>query len=219
MKVLIFGATGMVGQGALRECLLDSAVGEVVAIGRSPSGQQHAKLSEIVHADLLDYSAIESELTGFDACFFCLGIASAGMSEADYSRITYEMPVAAAQTLLRLNPGMVFVHTSAAGTDSSEKGRVMWARVKGRTENALLRMPFKGVYIFRPAMIRPMHGIQSRTTLYRVLYKALGPLLAPLEKRFPRYVTSTERIGKAMLKVVRSGAPKHVLECEDINRL
>jgi uncharacterized protein YbjT (DUF2867 family) len=219
MRILIFGATGMVGQAALREGLLDPGVEAVVTIGRSATGQSHPKLREIVHADLLDYSAIESELTGFDACLFCLGIASAGMSEADYSRITYEMPVAAAQTLLKLNPGMVFVHTSAAGTDSSEKGRTMWARVKGRTENALLRMPFKGVYIFRPAMIRPMHGIESRTTLYRILYKALGPLLAPLEKHFPRYVTSTETIGKAMLKVVREGAPKHVLECEDINRL
>jgi len=219
VKVLIFGATGMVGQAALRECLLDPGVAAVVTIGRSPTGQSHPKLREIVHADLLDYSAIEGELAGFDACLFCLGIASAGMSEADYSRITYEMPVAAAQTLLRLNPGMVFVHTSAAGADSSEKGRFMWARVKGRAENALLRMPFKGVYAFRPAMIRPMHGIESRTALYRILYKALGPLLAPLEKHFPRYVTSTERIGKAMLKVVRDGSPKRILDCEDINRL
>ena len=219
MKVLIFGATGMVGQAALRECLLDPGVEAVVTIGRSATGQSHQKLREIVHADLLDYSAIAGELTGFDACLFCLGIASAGMSEADYSRITYEIPVAAAQALVRLNPGMVFVHTSAAGTDSSEKGRVMWARVKGRTENALLRMPFKGVYIFRPAMIRPLHGIQSRTPVYRILYRVLGPLLAPLEKSFPRYVTSTDRIGKAMLTVVRRGALKPILECEDINRL
>jgi uncharacterized protein YbjT (DUF2867 family) len=219
VKVLIFGATGMVGQGALRECLLDPGVETVVTIGRSATGQRHPKLRELVHADLLDYSAIENELTGFDACLFCLGIASTGVSEADYSRITYGIPVAAARALLRLNPGMVFVHISAAGADSSETGRIMWARVKGRTENALLQMPFKGVHVFRPAMIRPMHGIESRTTLYRILYKVLGPVLAPLEKRFPRYVTSTETIGKAMLKVVRQGAPKPILECEDINRL
>lgn len=219
MNVLIFGATGMVGQAALRECLLDPGVAAVVTIGRSATGQIHPKLREIVHADLLDYSAIEGELTGFDACLFCLGIASAGMKEADYTRITYEMPIAAAQALLTLNPGMVFVHTSAAGVERSEKAGIMWARVKRRTENALLSLPFKGVYIFRPAMIRPMHGIESRTTLYRVAYKALSPLLATLEKHFPRYVSSTERIGKAMLKVVRDGAPKRVLECEDFNHL
>lgn len=219
MKVLIFGATGMVGQGALRECLLDPGVEEVVTIGRKATGQRHAKLREIVHADLTDYSAIEAELTGLDACFFCLGIASAGMSEADYSRITYDMPLAAAQVLLRLNPAMTFVHISGASADSSERGRVMWARVKGRTENALLRLPFKAVYIFRPAGIRPMHGITSRTALYRVIYGIAAPLLPWLERSFPRYVTSTERIGKAMLKAAREGAPKPILECEDINRL
>lgn len=219
MKALIFGATGMVGQGVLRECLLDPGVAEIITIGRQATGQRHAKLREIVHADLTDYSAIEVELTGFDACFFCLGIASAGMSEVDYSRITHDMPLAAARTLVRLNPAMTFVHTSAAGTDSSESGRVMWARVKGRTENALLRLPFKAVYIFRPAGIRPMHGITSRTTLYRVGYAIATPLLPWLERTFPRYVTSTERLGKAMLKAAREGAPKPILEGEDINRL
>ncbi|MCV9938769.1 NAD-dependent epimerase/dehydratase family protein [Boseaceae bacterium BT-24-1] len=219
MKALIFGATGMVGQGVLRECLLDPGVEEVVTIGRTATGQHHAKLRELVHADLTDYSAIEAELTGFDACFFCLGVASAGMSEADYSRITHDIPLAAARTLSRLNPAMTFVHTSAAGTDSSESGRVMWARVKGRTENALLRLPFKAVYIFRPAGIRPMHGITSRTTLYRIGYAITAPLLPWLERSFPRYVTSTERLAKAMLKAAREGAPKPILECEDINRL
>jgi uncharacterized protein YbjT (DUF2867 family) len=219
VNVLIFGATGMVGQAALRECLLDPSVTRVVTIGRKATGQIHPKLREIVQADLLDYSAIESELTGFDACLFCLGITSAGMSEADYSRITYEIPLAAAQVLVRLNPDMAFIHTSAAGADNSEAGRVMWARVKGRTENALRRLPFRGVYILRPAMIRPMHGIESRTTLYRILYRALGPLLAPLEKLAPRYVTSTDRIARAMLVAARHGAPKPVLESADINRL
>lgn len=219
MRVLIFGATGMIGQAALRECLLDPGVDAVVTIGRRATGQSHAKLREIIHDDLLDYGAVESELSGFDACLFCLGIASSGMSEADYSRITYEIPVAAARALSRLSPGMVFVHTSAAGADSSEQGRIMWARVKGRAENALLRMPFKGVYVFRPLIVRPLHGIESRTTLYRVFYKALRPLLAPLQSLLPGYVTSTETIGKAMLKVVRGGAPRPILECADINRL
>ncbi len=219
MRVLIFGATGMVGQGALRECLLDPRVEAVVTLGRKATGQHHAKLREIIRADLFDYGPLEAELTGFDACLFCLGIASLGMSEADYSRITHDIPLAAAQALLRQSPRAVFVHVSAAGADSTEKGRVMWARVKGRTENALLRLPFRGVYVLRPAGIRPMHGITSRTTLYRAMYKIAAPLLPLLERTLPRYVTSTERIGKTMLKLVREGSPKPILECEDINRL
>lgn len=219
MRVLIFGATGMVGQGALRECLLDDGVNEVVTLGRSGTGQSHAKLREIVHADLLDYGALEGQLSGFDACFFCLGVASAGMSEADYSRITYDIPLAAAQALLPLNPDMTFVHVSGASADSSEHGRIMWARVKGRTENALLRLPFKAVYVLRPGAIRPLHGIKSRTAAYRVLYGALAPILPLLQQWLPRYVTSTEQIGKAMLALVRKGWPKRIVECDDINRL
>ncbi|TCR64994.1 NAD-dependent epimerase/dehydratase family protein [Bosea sp. BK604] len=219
MRVLIFGATGMVGQGALRECLLDDGVSEVVTLGRSATGQRHPKLREIVHADLLDYSTIEGELAGFDACFFCLGVASAGMSEADYSGITYDIPLAAAQALLPLNPGMTFVHVSGASADSSEQGRVMWARVKGRTENALLRLPFRAVYVMRPGAIRPLHGIKSRTMAYRVLYGALAPILPALQQWLPRWVTSTEQIGKAMLALVRKGWPKRIVECDDINRL
>ena len=181
MKVILFGASGMVGQGVLRECLLDPEVTAVLSIVRSSTGQQHPKLREIVHKDFFDFSSIESELSGFDACFFCLGVSSAGMSEENYRRITYDITLAAAQTLVKLNPNMTFIYVSGAGTDSSERGRMMWARVKGQTENALLRLPFKAAYMFRPAVIVPLHGIKSRTRLYRVSYAVLGPLL-PLLK-------------------------------------
>jgi uncharacterized protein YbjT (DUF2867 family) len=217
MRVLLFGATGMVGQRVLRECLLDSGVESVLAVGRSGTGQRHAKLTEISHSDFLDFSRIEDQLAGFDACFFCLGVSSAGMSEENYQRVTYDFTIAAARTLLKLNPKMTFIYVSGAGTDSSERGRSMWARVKGKTENELLSMPFRGVYIFRPAVIVPLHGVQSKTALYRILYLIFTPLLPILNTRFPRYVTSTERIGRAMLNIARNGWPKHVLESADIN--
>ena len=219
MRILMFGATGMVGQGALRECLLDDGVAEVVAIGRRATGQSHAKLREIVRDDLLDYADIEPELADFDACLFCLGIASAGMKEADYARITYDIPLAAAQALLRASPQAVFIHVSGASADSTEAGRVMWARVKGRAENALLRLPFRGVYVLRPAIIRPLHGIESRTALYRILYRGFVPFWPLLERFVPDYVTSTERIGRAMLALVRNGGASRILECAEINRV
>ena len=216
MKVLIFGASGMVGQGVLRECLLAPDVISVVTVGRSASGQQHPKLRELVHPDLLNYSAIEAELSGFDACFFCLGVSSAGLSEADYTRISYGYTLAAAETLARLNPQMTFTYVSGAGTDSTEQGRSMWARVKGKTENALLRLPFKGAYMFRPGMIQPLHGIRSKTASYQMLYTLLGPLLPLLRRLFPRQITTTEQVGRAMLVVARRGAAKHILESPDI---
>ena len=216
MKVLIFGASGMVGQGVLRECLLAPDVISVVTVGRSASGQQHPKLRELVHPDLLNYSAIEAELSGFDACFFCLGVSSAGLSEADYTRISYGYTLAAAETLARLNPQMTFTYVSGAGTDSTEQGRSMWARVKGKTENALLRLPFKGAYMFRPGMIQPLHGIRSKTASYQMIYTLLGPLLPLLRRLFPRQITTTEQVGRAMLVVARRGAAKHILESPDI---
>lgn len=219
MRVIIFGATGMVGQAALRECLLDSDVAEVLTIGRSATGQQHPKLRELVHADLLDYSSIAAKLTGFDACFFCLGIGSTGMSEDAYRRVTRDIAVAAATTLAPLNPQMTFVFISGAGADSTGRSRTMWARVKGEAENAILQLPFRRAYAFRPAMIQPLHGIRSRTKLYRVLYVVLAPLLPLFRRLFPRYVTTTERLGQAMLNAARHGAPKAVLENDDINRL
>jgi uncharacterized protein YbjT (DUF2867 family) len=218
MNVVIFGATGMVGQGVLRECLLDPGVASVLSIGRSATGQRYPKLHEIVNPDLLDFSAIEAELTGLDACFFCLGISSTGMSEEAYRRVTHDITIAAATTLARLNPNMTFVFVSGAGTDSTERGRTMWARVKGMTENALLRLPFKGAYMFRPGVIQPLHGIKSRTTLYRVLYIITAPFLPLLKRLFPGSMTTTETIGRAMLAVARHGAPKTILETKDINR-
>ncbi|MGA7649334.1 MAG: NAD(P)H-binding protein, partial [Thermoplasmata archaeon] len=163
MKVILFGATGMVGQGVLRECLLDPQVESVLSVGRSATGQQHPKLHEVVRGSLADLASIEDQLRGYDACFFCLGMSSAGMSEDDYRRVTHDLTVAAGQTLARLDPWMTFIYVSGAGTDSTEHGRSMWARVKGRTENELLRMPFRAAYMFRPGVIRPLHGIRSKT--------------------------------------------------------
>jgi len=219
MKVVIFGATGMVGRGVLRECLLDSDVARVLTVGRRATGQRHEKLKEIVHENLLDLSAVEGELGGFDACFYCLGVSSAGMNEADYTRVTYDVTMAVAETLVRRRPGMAFVFVSGAGTDSTGRGRSMWARVKGRTENALLELPFKSAWMFRPAFIQPLHGIVSRTPAYRILYAVMGPLYPVWKALFPAWVTTTERVGKAMLAVVRRGAPKAVLENGDINAL
>jgi uncharacterized protein YbjT (DUF2867 family) len=219
MNVILFGASGMVGQGVLRECLLDPEVVTVLSIVRKSTGQQHAKLREIVHQDFFDFSSLEPELSGFDACFFCLGVSSVGMSEEDYRRITYDITLAAAKALVKLDPHMTFVYVSGAGTDSSEHGRVMWARVKGQTENALLRLSFKAAYMFRPALIVPLHGIKSKTRLYRVCYAVLTPLLPLLKRLMPRCVTTTEKLGRAMLIVAKQGAPKRVLESSDINKL
>jgi uncharacterized protein YbjT (DUF2867 family) len=219
VKVLIFGATGMVGQGVLRECLGADDVALVQTIGRRATGQRHPKLRDIVHRDLLEYGAIESELTDFDACFFCLGISSFRKTEAEYARITYDITLAAARTLARLNPRMTFVYVSGAGTDSTERGRTMWARVKGKTENDLLRLPFRAVYLFRPGAIQPLPGIRSGTALYRLLYIPLTPVLALLRLLFPNQVVTTATVGQAMLAVARHGAPKPVLEASDISAL
>jgi uncharacterized protein YbjT (DUF2867 family) len=219
MNVVLFGATGMIGQGVLRECLLDPAVDRLLCIGRSSIGQQNPKLREIVHKNLLDYSPIEDQLSGYDACFFCLGVSSAGMSEADYRRVTYDITVAAAETLARLNTSMTFIFVSGAGTDSSEKSGSMWARVKGQTENAVLRMPFRAAYMFRPGPIVPLHGIKSRTAAYRIGYALVGPLLPWLERRLPDQFTTTEKLGRAMLRVAKEGAPKVVLETRDVAAL
>ena len=219
MNVILFGATGMVGQGVLRECLLDAGVASVVSIGRSATGVSNPKLREIVHADLTNYAPIEAQLSGFDACFFCLGVSSAGMKDADYERITYGITLAAAESLSRLNPQMTFIYVSGAGTDTSEQGRIAWARIKGKTENALLRLPFKAAYMFRPGFIEPLHGIRSRTSAYRLLYALASPLLPMLRRAFPDFMLTTEQIGRAMLAVARNGAPKRILESKDINAI
>jgi uncharacterized protein YbjT (DUF2867 family) len=219
MKVILFGATGMVGQGVLRECLLDADVETVLAVGRSPTGVQNAKLREIVHDNFLDFSTIESQLAGYDACFFCLGVSSVGMSEERYRHLTYDITLAAATTLSKLNPGMVFVYVTGQGTDSTEQGRLMWARIKGKTENDLLKLPFKAAYMFRPAGIQPLHGVKSRTAWVQAIYVVASPLLTWLDRVAPKYMTTTEQVGRAMIKVARDGYPKPVLESEDFNRL
>jgi len=218
MKVILFGATGMVGQGVLRECLRDPGVERVLSIGRSRTGVADAKLDEIVHGDLWQYGAIEPQMAGYDACFFCLGVSSGGMRPEDYERITYGITMAAAETLARLNPRMTFVYVSGAGTDSSEIGRIRWARVKGRTENALLRLPFRA-YMFRPGLIQPLHGIRSKTFWYRLFYTLAGPLVPLLRGAFPNLILTTEQIGRAMIAAARKGASKRVLESRDIREL
>jgi uncharacterized protein YbjT (DUF2867 family) len=219
MNVLIFGATGMVGHGVVRECLHDPGVQRVQTVGRTPAGAEHAKLREIVHTDLWNFASIESELSGFDACFFCLGVSAAGMNEAEYERVTYGITLAAAETLARLDPKMTFVYVSGAGTDSSEHGRTMWARVKGKTENALMRLPFKAAYMFRPGVIEPVYGTKSKTTWYRFFYSISKPLLPVVRWTFPNYVLTTAEIGQAMLAVARDGAPKKTLESKDIRAI
>jgi uncharacterized protein YbjT (DUF2867 family) len=216
MNVLILGATGMVGQGVLRECLLDDGVKRVVTLGRTAIEQRHPKLRQIVHADLLDLAPIETELTGLDACFYSLGISAAGLSEQEYTRVNHDYTLAVAETLVRVAPGMTFVYVSGAGTDSSEQGRVMWARVKGRTENALLRLPFQSAYMLRPGLIIPMHGIKSKTALYRTIYTLMTPANPLLLRLFAKHVTTTERLGRVMLRLARTGYSTRVLETADI---
>ena len=219
MNVVVFGATGMIGQGVLRECLLDPDVQRVVTVGRTPAGRQDPKLEEIVHGDLFDLAPVESRLTNLDACFFCLGVSAAGMTEEEYTRVTYGIAMSVAATLARLDPQMTFVFVSGAGTDSTERGRTMWARVKGRTENAILKLPFRRAYMFRPGFIQPLHGIRSRTKLYRVFYAIAGPLFPLLRRLFPAGVTTSEQLGRAMLAAAKHGAASPIVDMREINRL
>lgn len=209
----------MIGQGVLRECLLDPEVTAVLSVARRTTGKSDPKLREIVHDDFTNFSSIAAELTGYDACLFCLGVSSAGMTEAEYTRVTFDVAVAAATTLLERNPGLTFVFVSGAGSDSSERGRTMWARVKGRAENKLLAMPFRGSYVVRPAAIQPVHGETSRATVTRVAYATLGWMFPLIKAALPKYVTTTERLGRAMLHLAKHGAPKRILESVDIDEL
>jgi uncharacterized protein YbjT (DUF2867 family) len=188
MKVILFGATGMVGQGVLRECLRDAGVERVLAVGRSPTGLRDSRLVELFHDNFVDYSAIEPELSGYDACFFCLGVSSVGMDEARYRHLTYDVTITAATTLARLNPGMVFTYVTGRGTDSTERGLLMWARVKGKTENDLLKLPFKAAYMFRPAGIQPLYGVRSKTAWVQAIYVVAAPLLSFLVRVAPNDV-------------------------------
>jgi uncharacterized protein YbjT (DUF2867 family) len=218
MKVVIFGASGMVGQGVLLECLRDSGVERVLVIGRSSVGRQDAKLREVLVAEMFDLASYAGELTDLDACFFCLGVSSAGMSEAAYRHLTYDLTVSIAQELAARNSGLCFVYVSGAGTDSTERGRTMWARVKGATENALLRMPFRSAFMFRPGVIQPLDGIRSKTRAYRIAYVLTAPIMPLLRRAFPNSVLTTREIGQAMLAVARRGWPRPVLEAKDIHR-
>ena len=209
MRVIIFGATGMIGQGALRESLLAGDVEEVLAVVRTPTGVRHRKLREVRLDDFADLGPIEDRLTGYDACFYCLGVSSAGMDEAAYTRITYDYPVAAARLFARISPDLTFVYISGAGTDVA--GRTLWARVKGRAEQTIIDLLPNG-YAFRPGFIQPTHGATSKTGLYRRVYAITAPLIPLLDRLAPRYVTSTDRLGQAMLRAARTGFPDRILE-------
>ncbi|MDY7089562.1 MAG: epimerase [Actinomycetota bacterium] len=216
MRVIVFGATGMVGQGVLEACLCDDTVTEVLVIGRSTTGRTHPKLREIQHTDFTEFAGIQDQLTGYDACFFCLGVSALGMSEQAYRAITVDFTLAAARTLLAANPDLAFCYVSGVGTDGTGKTRMMWARVKGELENALLQMSPRA-HMFRPAFILPLPGGKARTMWYVPLYKVLTPLYPVLRRLAPRFVTTSLILGEAMIATARNGASKRVLETGDIN--
>jgi uncharacterized protein YbjT (DUF2867 family) len=220
MNVLLYGATGMIGRGVLRECLLAPDVQRVIAVVRRPTGHyRQQKLAELVQPDVADMTALGDRLAGVDTCLFCLGVSSLGMSEEAYSSVTYDLTMSVAEALAKANPNATFVYVSGAGTDTTERGRYMWARVKGRTENGLLRLPFRGAYMFRPGAIIPLHGIRSSTRWYNAMYAILRPLLPIVRRVAPDSVTTTEEFGRAMLAVARNGYSKRVLEMKDIRRV
>lgn len=216
MKVILFGASGMVGQGVLRECLGADDVESVLSVVRRPAGVRHAKLTELVHGDFADFSTVKEQFVGFDACFFCLGVSSVGMAEAEYTRITYDFTLAAARVLAEVNPGSAFVYVSGAGTDGSEQGRTMWARVKGKTENEVIALPLDG-YAFRPGYIQPLHGVVSPHRWMRVTYRVFGAVYPLLNKVLPKVTTTTEKIGLAMLHVARTRPAQKVFYSTDFN--
>jgi len=213
MKVILFGATGMVGQGVLRECLHDDGIDRVLAIGRSSSGVSHPKLRELIRKDMFDFTP-SPEMNGYDVCLFCLGVSSAGMSEADYTRMTYDLTIGWAQTLAKLNPDMTFEYVSGAGTG----GKAMWAQVKGRTENALFSL-FPSAYMIRLGALRPVHGERSKTKWTRIAYVFFRPILPILQRLAPNLVITTEELGKAMIRAARERIPQRILENRDLRAL
>jgi uncharacterized protein YbjT (DUF2867 family) len=213
MKVAVFGATGMVGQGVLRECLLAPDVEEVLVPTRTPTRVTHPKLHEVRIDDFTDLTPIRDDLAACDACFYCLGVSSVGMDEAAYARVSYEFPMAAARVFAELNPQATFVYVTGAGTNVD--GRLMWARVKGRAERDIIDLLPNG-YAFRPAMIQPTHGVRSKTRWYNTIYTAAGPLIPLLQRIAPNYVTTTDRVGRAMLRAARTGFPEHVVHNADL---
>jgi uncharacterized protein YbjT (DUF2867 family) len=214
MKVILFGATGMVGQAVLRECLRDDGVERVLVVGRSSTGQTHPKLREQIRKDMFDFGSADAELRGYEACFFCLGVSVAGMSEADYTRMTFDLTMGWARTLARLNPAMTFLYVSGAGTG----GRAMWAKIKRRTEDGLLAL-FPSAYMVRLGVLHPTHGEVSKTRWTRIVYKVLRPLFPVVQTIVPGLVITSEELGRAMIRVARHGAPKRVLESRDLLEL
>jgi uncharacterized protein YbjT (DUF2867 family) len=214
VKAIITGATGMVGEGVLHECLKHSDVESVLVINRKPCGFQHNKLKEIIHKDFFNLSQIEDQLTGYNACFFCAGVSSVGKKEDEYKRITYDLTIHFAGVLAKQNPGMTFCYVSGSGTDSTERRRVMWARVKGKTENDLLKLPFKSAYMFRPGYIQPTKGLKNT---YKI-YKVFAPFYPVWEFLFPKYVVTLEEVGLAMINVALKGYDRKILECVDIKK-
>ena len=219
IRAIITGSTGMVGKGVLLECLDSPIVESVLVINRKTIGIKHEKLTEITHTDFYDLSPVEAQLKGYNACYFCLGVSSFRMSEADYTKVTHDLTLHFAETVLRMNRGMTFTYVSGVGTDSSEKSKTMWARVKGRTENDLLKMPFKAAFMFRPGYIQPMKGIKSATKLYNALYVVFKPLYPLLKAISPNGITSTVQLGLAMINVTLEGHEKKVLHAKEINEL
>jgi len=218
-KVIITGATGMVGKGVLLECLDHNAIDEVLVIGRNPIGIDHPKLKELIHKDFSDFTLVEQQLQDFDACFFSLGISAAGLNEEQYTRITHTFTLTLAKTLFKLNPDMVFNYVSGQGTDSTEKGRIMWARVKGKTENDLLKMGFKDAYMFRPGAIIPLRGIKSRTKAYQFIYDYFMWLVKLVKFISPNSVVNTTQIGQAMINSMLKGYDMKILKPVDIIKL
>lgn len=215
LRAIITGVTGMVGEGVLHECLIDSRVEQVLVISRKPSGILHPKLKEILINDFMDISSIKDSLHPYNACFFCLGISSIGVKEQEYTRLTYDLTINFAETLVQVNPDMTFCYVSGAGTDSTEKGKSMWARVKGKTESHLFKLPFKRVFAFRPAYIRPTDGLKNTLRFY-MGYSFVYPLLRIM---FPNYVSTLADIGIAMIHCALKGYEKSILEVKDINAL
>lgn len=214
LKVIITGITGMVGEGVLHECLQHPDVEKVLAVSRRPYGKTHPKLEECLVKDFFHLEDVQDTLAGYNACFFCLGISSVGMKEAAYRHITYDLTIHFAEILAARNPDMVFCYVSGANTDSTEKGRSMWARVKGKTENDLMKLPFREAVMFRPGYIHPTRGLQNTYRAYKII-----DLLYPLWKLlFPRFVTSQKAIGLAMIDVAMHGSERNILESTDINK-
>jgi uncharacterized protein YbjT (DUF2867 family) len=219
MRILLTGATGMVGGGVLRECLDDPRITQVLALGRKPSGLTHPKLRDLVRANLASYADIGDAFKGFDACFFCAGVSAVGLDEPRYTAVTYGLTIAAAEAFAAANPAKVFCYVSGEGTDSTERGRSMWARVKGRTENRLLAMPLSA-YMFRPGYIQPRKGVRSKTGWYQAFYTVMGPLYPLLRVFFGRHMTTAQSVGRAMIATAAGLAgDKRILENDDINRL